>query len=128
MKTLFALILSLVFFNASPQTIKEVTAVEAQKFLESKEGGNYVIIDGRDSAMFFSGHIKDAVNINAYKDYASDSLSNYLDEDHIFLYCTTRNRSDTIIKKFKKLGYNGNIVFMKDGVVSWKENEFKLEK
>ncbi len=108
------------------QTITEVTSVEAKHLLDSLNKINITIIDGRDSAMFHSGHIENAIQINAYKDDVSKLLQKYLKEEIIFLYCTTRNRSDKIIEILKEKGYQGEVIFMTDGVTGWKENEFEL--
>ncbi len=85
------------------------------------------IIDGRDSAMFYSGHIKNAVYIDAFSEEASRFLENYTNCDTLVVYCTNQTRSEIIIDKLKNMNYQGRIIYMQDGINGWKNNGFPIE-
>ena len=108
------------------QDITEVTSLEAYGLLKKAEKEQAVIIDGRTQAMFDSGHLKNAININAFSEEADEKLKKHLDRDRMLVYCTNSNRSETIIDKLKSLNYNGEIVFMTDGITGWKNNGFAV--
>lgn len=85
-----------------------------------------VLIDGRDSAKFVGGHIENAIYIDAFSDCALDGLKQHLAKKQIFLYCTTNNRAEIILKMLIELGYKSSVVFLTDGIVAWKESSFDL--
>ncbi|MFW6227083.1 MAG: rhodanese-like domain-containing protein [Bacteroidota bacterium] len=116
------------FFTAGlpAQTVTRINSVEAKNYLNNNDEKSVLIIDGRSSAMFESGHIKNAENIDAFSETAADKLGNHLNRDKILVYCTTRNRSETIIEKLKNLGYDGEIIFVTDGLSGWKANGFDV--
>ena len=120
------LILSFFTTGISAQTINKINAVEANEFLSSNKGKNALLIDGRTVSMFEAGHIKNAININAFSDDADSKLSTCLSEKQLMVYCTNRRRSETIIEKLKNLGYDGNIFFVTDGINGWKANGFDV--
>ncbi len=111
---------------ASAQSIIHVNSKEAQKYFDSFNQKKQVIIDGRTQSMFESGHLKNAVNIDAFSEEADTKLSKYLSEKQIMVYCINRRRSETIIQKLKKLGYDGKIIFVTDGIKGWKKHGFKV--
>ncbi len=88
---------------------------------------NKTIIDGRDSVMFYSGHIKNAVYIDAFSEEASRFLENYTNCDTLVVYCTNQTRSEIIIDKLKNMNYQGRIIYMQDGINGWKNNGFPIE-
>jgi len=119
--------LLLLFTNLlAAQTVKEVTSLEAYSLFKKADLGQSVIIDGRTQAMFESGHLKNAININAFSDETDEKLSNYLERERILVYCTNSNRSETIIGKLQSMGYDGEIVFVTDGITGWKNNGFAV--
>ena len=118
--------LLLTFFTTGlfAQTINKVNSQEAHAFLNSKDGKSVLIIDGRTSSMFKSGHIKDAVNINAFDENVAKKLAPHLKKKQMVVYCTTHRRSEEIISKLSDLGYKGKIIFIVDGITGWQENGF----
>ncbi len=84
------------------------------------------IIDGRDSAMFYSGHIENAIFIDAFSEEIHSFLINYTGCDTLVVYCTNQTRSEKIIDKLKKLDYQGKIIYMQDGINGWKNNDFPI--
>jgi len=63
---------------------------------------NYVIIDVRTQDEYYSGHIKDAINI-PYDQIESLDVSK--DKD-ILVYCASGKRSSIAYNKLVSLGYN----------------------
>lgn len=112
--------------NLVSQQIIQINSVEAASLIDNIKN-NSVIIDGRDSLMYLSRHIKNAINIDANKNNLPDLLSIFLNKDEIIIYCTTSNRSNKIINTLGNLGYKGNIICINDGITGWKANGFDLE-
>jgi rhodanese-related sulfurtransferase len=119
----FVFIFSFQFINA--QDIDTVKSDYVYSVLSSNNF-NETIIDGRDSTMFYSGHIKNAVFIDAFSQDLNKSLQKYLTEDTLIIYCTNNRRSEIIIENLKLLNYKGLIIYMQDGLNGWKENEFDI--
>ena len=59
--------------------------------------------------MYYSGHIKGAINIDAFKDNLSVLLSDFLHYKTVVVYCTLNKRSEKIIETLHRDGYNGLI-------------------
>ncbi len=119
----FVFIFSFQFINA--QDIDTVKSDYVYSVL-SLNNFNETIIDGRDSTMFYSGHIKNAVFIDAFSQDLNKSLQKYLTEDTLIIYCTNNRRSEIIIENLKLLNYKGLIIYMQDGLNGWKKNEFDI--
>lgn len=109
----------------SAQNIDTVKSDDVFSLLSSKNY-NKTIIDGRDSAMFYSGHIKNAIYIDAFSQDLNKSIQPYLTEDTLIVYCTNNRRSEIIIEKLKLLKFKGLIIYMQDGLNGWKENKFDI--
>ncbi|GAO30407.1 rhodanese-like domain-containing protein [Geofilum rubicundum] len=108
------------------QTIQELSAEEAHAFLEKVNPDTLLIIDGRSKKMFQSGHLPNAINIDAYKKNLEKQLTaKVIPHKHLFIYCTRSTRSDSIINTLTLLGYKGDILQMSDGITGWKEHEFE---
>jgi len=121
------LILGLIIYTGlSGQSITKINSQEAYNLINTGKDSPECIIDGRTPSMFASGHIENAININAFSDDADSKLSTCLSEKQLMVYCTNRRRSETIIEKLKKLGYNGEIIFVTDGFNGWRSNGFDV--
>lgn len=128
MKKLLSLIILFLFMSTLllAQRVIEFQSPEAKIYIENYEPDSLLIIDGRTQSMFESGHLKNAVNINAFSENADQELTKYLDRKRILIYCTKSNRSRTIVNKLRLLDYAGEIVFVTDGITGWKNNDFEL--
>ncbi|MDZ7777990.1 MAG: rhodanese-like domain-containing protein [Bacteroidales bacterium] len=117
----------LVFFGnlLMAQTVTKVTSLEAYPLMKKANNEQSIIIDGRSPSMYNSGHIKNAIQINAFSEDAAKKLARYVNKKQIIVYCTTNNRSQTLIKKLKRLGYRGEIIFITDGIKGWKSHGLK---
>lgn len=125
-KLIFSVFILIISLKLNSQTIDTVKSVDAIKILET-ENSNMIIIDGRDSIMFNSGHIKNAVNLNAFSPDIEVLLTPYLIYDTLFIYCSNQRRSESIINNLIKLNYNKHIIYMSDGINGWKSNGFNVE-
>lgn len=121
------LLLFLLFFigEVHAQEISYLKSTEVNVLLKENSFQNFVLIDARDSVMFQSGHIKNALNFDAFQDNISFLLKNVLEYDVLIVYCSNQRRSERIIEVLKELAYKGKIIYMIDGLTGWKSN--KLE-
>lgn len=95
--------------------------------LSEHKTDSLLIIDGRSDEMFQSGHLPNAINIDAYKENLEEQLTaTVIPHKHLFIYCTRSTRSDSIINTLSQLGYKGCILQMSDGISGWKAHEFEL--
>ena len=124
----FILGILLTFYSISfSQNIDTVYSNEVFLLLNNNKF-NSIIIDGRDSVMFYSGHIENAKYINAFSETANKQLEQYLESDTLFVYCTNQRRSETIIDMLINLDFKGKVFYMQDGINGWKKNDFPIEK
>jgi rhodanese-related sulfurtransferase len=117
---------SLITVFVSAQNVIERSASEAYDIILNLDYEYSTLIDGRTAAMYRDGHIKNAVNINAFLPDVNDRLKPYLSKNQLVVYCTNQNRSLKLIDALKSLGYSGEIIFVSDGITGWKSNGFKL--
>lgn len=106
-----------------------VDTLKSEQVFKMLTACNYTktLIDGRDSAMFYSGHIQNAVYIDAFSEQLTRFLEDYTDCDTLVVYCTNQTRSEMIIDKLIKLNYQGRILYMQDGITGWKNNGYAIE-
>jgi rhodanese-related sulfurtransferase len=108
------------------QSIYEIDSPKAFEILKSFNHQTGILIDGRSSTMFVSGHIEKAIQIDAYEENLEENLIPYLTKGKIMVYCTTHKRTNVILDKLKELGYKGEIIAMMDGITGWKEKNLPL--
>ncbi|MFO7868971.1 MAG: rhodanese-like domain-containing protein [Bacteroidales bacterium] len=109
------------------QTVTKITAEEAYAFLSDTTDRHYILIDGRTTDMFNAGHIKQAIQINAYKENADSLLQEYIVSDTLVIYCTSQNRSLRLIERLQALSYIGSVIYIGDGIRAWKEHGYSLD-
>lgn len=121
--------ISLIFISilqiSFSQNILQLTASQFHSILKEFDFKNSVIIDSRDSLMFQTEHIKNAINIDANNSDVENLISKFNNKKIIAVYCTTHNRTNKIIEILKKLNYNGQIIDITDGITGWKSNGFE---
>jgi len=89
-----------------------------------KEGGA-LVIDGRTSGMFESGHLQHAINIDADDEDLLGLLKQHADEPIIVVYCTTNRRTGKIVNTLSAF-YEGEVIYIDDGIRGWQRNGFPL--
>lgn len=108
------------------QTIQKLSAEEAHAILAETNTDTLLIIDGRSDEMYRSGHLQNAINIDAYKENLEIQLTTVVNSEHLFIYCTKSTRSDSIINTLSRMGYKGEIIQISDGISGWKDNDFEV--
>lgn len=125
-KPVFFLFLFCVSFQYSKAQIIDTVQSEYVYSLLSSCEFDQTIIDGRDSVKFYSGHIKNAVYIDAFSQDVKESLQQFISKDTLIVYCTNQTRSEVIIENLILLNYLGRIIYMQDGLTGWKKNEYEI--
>ena len=94
---------------------RQINMEEAVTMMAEKT--DYVILDVRTPEEFAAGHIPDAINI-PNESIGTDPISELPDQDQlIFIYCRSGNRSKQASEKLAALGYNNIMEF--GGINSW---------
>ncbi len=103
-----------------------VTSVEFYaNHLDLLEEGNALVIDGRTHQMFEDGHLQHAINIDADDENLYDLLRQYKDEPLIVVYCNTNRRTGKILNTLATF-YEGEVIYIDDGIRGWQQNGFPL--
>ncbi len=109
---------------------QQVTAVSSQEYYEKYrhllDDGEALIIDGRTEQMYSAGHLKNAINIDADDPRLISLLEQHLDEPLIVVYCTTVRRTHKIVNTLLGM-YDGEIIYITDGLRGWQLNGFPLQ-
>lgn len=109
------------------QEIFRLNATEVNSLLKNEDAlRNSLLIDARDSLMYQSGHLKNAINFDAFQPDITILLNSVLKQDSLIVYCTNQRRSERIIDVLTELGYKGKIIYMIDGLTGWKSNKFEI--
>jgi len=117
-----AIMLTSTLFGLSAQTVKNLSAAEFKKTIDS---GKYLIIDVRIPEEFALGHILDAVNINvADSDFSKKVQAKTQKQKQIAIYCRSGRRSKLAINQIESLKLQ--IVELNDGIISWQQAGYSL--
>ncbi len=132
-KIFLFLIATLIFSFVSACEVvnsQQITAVSSQDFYENYrhllDDGEALIIDGRTEKMYSGGHLKNAINIDADDPRLIPLLQQHLDEPLIVVYCTTVRRTNKIVNTLRGM-YEGDIIYISDGIGGWQLNGFPLQ-
>jgi rhodanese-related sulfurtransferase len=128
-RTFLTVFLPLLFVacDAAVPTIVELPSHEARNIIELPHGPGFQLIDARSPEMFTTGHIVNAIQIDAYAADVAERVTPLLQKDTLFLYCTTNKRIQVIREILTGQGFTGALFIMTDGITGWKENNFALE-
>lgn len=106
---------------------QQIKAIDSEEFfkdyLHLLENGETLIIDGRTRQMFSTGYLKNAINIDADDPNLMNLLQPHLNEPQIVVYCTTVRRTIKIVNTLIEI-YDGNIIFITDGIRGWRKNGY----
>ena len=89
------------------------------------EEGGALVIDGRTREMFEDGHLQHAINIDADDEDLLELLKQHADEPLIVVYCTTNRRTGKIVNTLSAF-YEGEVIYIDDGIRGWQRNGFPL--
>lgn len=110
--------------NITGQSTKGVTSKEFfEQYTDLLYDEETLIIDGRTDEMFAGGHIGNAVNIDADMENLEGELKKHLEVPRIVVYCTTNRRTYDILHVLEKI-YQGEIIYISDGITGWRKNGF----
>lgn len=125
-RLLLIIFLAFQYILLPAQSIQKLSAEEAHAFLAKTNTDTLLIIDGRSDEMYRSGHLQNAINIDAYQDNLEENLTSVINREHLFIYCTKATRSDSIIHTLSLMGYKGGIIQISDGITGWKAQAFEV--
>ena len=115
----FLLLLSSIYLiscgEINSQIIKNIGASQFQEQINKEEG---IIIDVRTPEEFYSGHIKDATNIDFYADNFIDKLKIVRKDVPIYTYCRSGGRSSSAASKMEELGFS-KVYNLAGGIGAW---------
>ena len=110
--------------HTTSQTIANIEAVEFYKLINKENG---IIIDVRTPEEFYSGHIKDATNIDFYAADFIDKLKIVRKDVPIYVYCRSGGRSSSAASKMEKLGFS-KVYNLAGGIGAWNSANYKTVK
>lgn len=110
--------------NTKSQVIENI---EVSKFYQLTKNLDGIIIDVRTPKEFYSGHIKDASNIDFYSDDFIEKLNIVRKDMPIYVYCRSGGRSSSAAKKMEKLGFY-KVYNLIGGIGAWKSEKQRIIK
>lgn len=94
------------------------TRVDAMAFADTVADPAVVVLDVRTPEEFATGHLANAINIDA-QSAAFDAQISMLDQSKTYaVYCRSGNRSQGAVAKMADAGFT-NIVELESGIVGW---------
>ena len=125
----FAILVVFASFPFGYNNGQNVEALESKEFFENYfqelQNGKILLIDGRTAQMYANEHIENSINIDADSENLLDLLQDYLQEDSLFIYCTTIRRTNKIVGLLNEI-YAGRVYYINDGLVGWKRNQLPV--
>ena len=130
-KKSFTLFMLLIAFSSGCVSLpgkssgQQVVGVSSLEFFEHHrhllEDDGALIIDGRTADMFASGHLNNAINIDADDLNLIELLQEHSHEPLIVVYCTTDRRTGDIVEALMEF-FEGDIIYISDGIRGWQQN------
>ncbi len=123
-----AAFIGVIFFQTDACS-QQIIAVSSQEFFNEYrhllDDGEALIIDGRTQRMYSGGHLNNAINIDADDPRLIPLLQQHLDEPLIVVYCTTMRRTNKIVNTLRGM-YEGEIIYIRDGLRGWIQNGYPV--
>jgi phage shock protein E len=124
------IILLPVFLYSQEEEIEQRSiSVTAREFFDNYlyllEDKETIVIDGRTQEMFSDGHLKNAINIDADDPDFLELIQPYLEKPRILVYCTTVRRTTKIVNFLTGI-YDGEIIYICDGIRGWLQNGYPV--
>lgn len=110
--------------NAQEVKIKNVSATEFKKIIESGKGN---LVDIRTPGEYNMGHIKGAVMIDFHASTFKSEFNTLDKNNPVYIYCRSGNRSSHAVGILKDLGFK-DIVNLQYGIIDWQRNGYLLIK
>lgn len=110
---------------ASAQSVANINSTEVKEFL--KQNSKSVILDVRTPDEFNSGHIENAINLDARNPEIITKINNLNKDAKYLVYCRTNNRSSSVTDYMIKNGFK-DVTKINDGIVGLNSNQIPLVK
>ncbi len=111
-------IVSLFFKKQKPGKGSSIM-LDCAAYKEAIESKKVQLIDVRTSKEYFGGHIKDAVNVDYYKNKEFTEYFDSLDRSQpVYLYCRSGQRSQKAASRLLAMGFE-QIIDLKGGILQW---------
>lgn len=120
----FALIFLVSCGNTNSQIIQNIGAAEFNLLINKEKT---IVIDVRTPQEFYSGHIKDATNIDFYEGDFIDKLKMVRKDLPILVYCRSGGRSSSSARKMEQLGFT-RVYNLVGGIGAWNNANYKTIK
>ncbi len=101
--------------------------VDTQSFKDLFEADAYVLLDVRTPEEYSNGHLKDATNIDFYKETFEDEIDVLDKRKKYLVYCRSGNRSRQAMFLMRDLGFE-EVYNLTNGIISWHEHGFHIDK
>ena len=106
-------------FKSKIQEKDTIKILDKSSFKTAINSGNVQLVDVRTANEFNGGHIKDAKNIDFFKqNNFIINFNKFNKEEPIYLYCRSGNRSQKAARKLDGLGFK-KIFDLKGGYMNW---------
>ncbi|MCT4587621.1 MAG: rhodanese-like domain-containing protein [Carboxylicivirga sp.] len=92
-----------------------------------KKEDDLLIIDARSNSLYNSGHLPNAINIDAFCDFVDELLMALDRQMKYLIYCTTHIRADMLTRKMLDLGFS-SLLIMSEGFLRWNGAGYPVEK
>ena len=110
------------FIADEDETFVNISPTKAWAQMENKD---LIVLDVRTPQEFFSGSIKDAVNLDSSSANLKKELDSLERNEAYLIHCRTDNRSTQVAEKMNKMGFD-NIYRLEGGIVSWQKKGLPL--
>ena len=120
----FALIFLVSCGNTNSQIIQNIGAAEFNLLINKEKT---IVIDVRTPQEFYSGHIKDATNIDFYEGDFIDKLKMVRKDLPILVYCRSGGRSSSSARTMEELGFT-RVYNLVGGIGAWNNANYKTIK
>ena len=120
----FAVIFLVSCGNTNSQIIQNIGAAEFNLLINKEKT---IVIDVRTPEEFYSGHIKDATNIDFYEGDFIDKLKMVRKDLPILVYCRSGGRSSSSARKMEELGFT-RVYNLVGGIGAWNNANYKTIK
>ena len=120
----FAVIFLVSCGNTNSQIIQNIGAEEFNLLINKEKT---IVIDVRTPQEFYSGHIKDATNIDFYEGDFIDKLKMVRKDLPILVYCRSGGRSSSSARKMEELGFT-QVYNLVGGIGAWNGANYKTIK
>ena len=116
-KRVVALLLATVVLAACGSAAA-VTRVDAPTFATTVADPSIVVLDVRTPAEFATGHLANAINIDAQGADFDDQIAQLDPTKTYAVYCRSGNRSQAAVERMSDAGFT-NIVELESGILGW---------